>query len=146
MMRRQAWPTWSRRRRTPEVVRHHCEIASLQFDAELLAHFWRAKRSRFCRVLAGEAANHAKLEQWAWRRVNSLRLLYNHATVYVIGNFVILLIDLSTPGVPWFYDILLGWGLFLGLHALHAYELVSWSTLDWEQRTVRKLIEHRLHK
>jgi hypothetical protein len=62
----------------------------------------------------------------------------------VIANFVILLIDLSTPGVPWFYDILLGWGLILGLHALHAYELVPWSTLDWEQRTVGKLIERRL--
>ena len=38
---------------------------------------------------------------------------------------------------------LLGWGLFLGLHALYAYELVPWSTLDWEHRTVRKLIEQK---
>src|SRR5215471_3157020 len=93
-----------------------------------------------------EAARYAELEQWAWRRVRSLRVFYNHATVYVIANFVILLIDLSTPGGAWFYDILLGWGLFLSLHALHAYELVPWSTFDWEQRTVKRLIEHRLRK
>ena len=27
-------------------------------------------------------------EQWAWRRVRSLRVFYNHATVYVIANFI----------------------------------------------------------
>ncbi len=70
----------------------------------------------------------------------------NHATIYVIANFVILLVDISTPGGAWFYDVLLGWGLFLGLHALYAYELVPWSTLDWEHRTVKKLIEFRLRK
>jgi 2TM domain len=93
-----------------------------------------------------EAGDYAELEQWAWRRVRSLRAFYNHATVYVIANFVILLIDISTPGGAWFYDVLLGWGLFLGLHALYAYELVPWSTLDWEHRTAKKLIEFRLRK
>jgi hypothetical protein len=93
-----------------------------------------------------EAGHYAELEQWAWHRVRSLRMFYNHATIYVIANFIILLIDISTPGPAWFYNILLGWGLFLGLHALYAYELVPWSRLDWEQRTVKKLIEHRLRK
>ena len=93
---------------------------------------------------AREVARRAELERWAWRRVRTLRFFYNHVTVYVVANFVLLLVDLSTPGDPWFYDILFGWGLFVGLHALHAYELVPWSTLDWEQRTVRALIEQRL--
>ena len=97
-------------------------------------------------VAAREAAQHAELEQWAWRRVRSLRSFYNHATIFVIANFLILLVDISTRGNPWFYDVLLGWGLFLGLHALYAYELVPWSRLDWEHRTVKKLIEHRLRK
>jgi hypothetical protein len=47
-------------------------------------------------------------------------------------------------GQPWFYDVLPGWGLFLGLHALHAYDLVPWSNFDWEQRTAKRLIEKRL--
>ena len=107
----------------------------------------RGQASEEVVVLPGPGVRHlaheAELEQWAWRRIRSLRVFYNHATVYVIANFVLLLIDVSTPGPPWFYDVLLGWGLFLGLHALYAYELVPWSTLDWEQRTVRKLIEQR---
>jgi len=107
----------------------------------------RGQASEGVVVLPGPGVRHlahqAELEQWAWRRIRSLRIFYNHATVYVIANFVLLLIDISTPGPPWFYDVLLGWGLFLGLHALYAYELVPWSTLDWEQRAVRKLIEQR---
>jgi hypothetical protein len=93
-----------------------------------------------------EAADYAEIEQWAWRRVRSLRLFYNHATIYVIANFIILLVDISTPGPAWFYNVLLGWGLFLGLHALYAYELIPWSRLDWEHRTAKKLMEVRLRK
>jgi hypothetical protein len=66
--------------------------------------------------------------------------------MYVILNLIILLIDLSTPGQAWFYEVLLGWGLLLGLHALHAFDLVPWSTFDWERRTVERLIEKRLRK
>jgi hypothetical protein len=110
----------------------------------------RGQGSEAVTVLPGpgarEAAHLAELEQWAWRRVRSLRVFYNHATLYVVANFLILLIDLSTPGHPWFYNVLLGWGLFLGLHALYAYELVPWSTLNWEQRAVKKLMEQRLRK
>lgn len=88
-----------------------------------------------------EAAREAELEQWAWRRVKELRLFYSHLTIYVIINFALLLIDVSTPGDPWFYKVLLGWGLFVGLHAAYAYELLPWSTRDWEQRTVKTLME-----
>jgi hypothetical protein len=90
-----------------------------------------------------EAAREAEIERWAWRRVKSLRLFYTHLTIYVIVNFVILLIDVSTPGDPWFYQVLLGWGLFVGLHAAHTYELLPWSSRDWEQRKVQELIEQQ---
>ena len=89
------------------------------------------------------AAHYGEVEYWAWRRAGSLRVFYNHATIYVIANFVILLIDISTPGPAWFFNVLLGWGLFLSLHALYTYELVPWSILDWEHRTAKKLIESR---
>ena len=54
---------------------------------------------------AREAGHYAELEQWAWRRVRSLRVFSNHATIYMIANFVILLVDISTPGGAWFYDL-----------------------------------------
>lgn len=88
-----------------------------------------------------EAAQEAELEQWAWRRVKALRLFYTHLTVYVILNFILLLIDISTPGEAWFYKVLLGWGLFLALHAAFTYELLPWSRRDWEQTKVRELMD-----
>lgn len=90
-----------------------------------------------------EAARQAELEKWAWRRVRSLRAFYSHMTAYVIINFVLFLIDSATPGPAWFYAPLTGWGLVLCLHALHAYEMLPWTTHDWEQRKVRDLIESR---
>ncbi|HTZ80668.1 MAG TPA: 2TM domain-containing protein [Stellaceae bacterium] len=90
-----------------------------------------------------EAAREVELEQWAWQRVKGLRLLYTHLTIYVFVNIILLLVDASTPGDPWFYKVLLGWGLLVGLHAAHTYELLPWSTRDWEQRKVRQLIEEQ---
>ncbi|HKO10125.1 MAG TPA: 2TM domain-containing protein, partial [Alphaproteobacteria bacterium] len=57
---------------------------------------------------AREAAREAELEQWAWRRVKSLRLFYTHLSLFAIVNILLLLIDVSTPGDPWFYQVLLG--------------------------------------
>jgi len=93
-----------------------------------------------------EAARHVELEQWAWRRVKSLRLLYMHLTAYIFGNVILLLIDVSTPGEVWFYKVLLGWGLIVALHAAYTYELLPWSTADWEQRKVRDLIERQRNR
>ena len=96
-------------------------------------------------IAVREAAHAAEVEQWAWRRIRSLRLFYNHLTIFVVVNFILLLIDVSTPGAPWFYQVLLGWGMFVGLHAAHTYELLPWTNRDWEQRKVKELIEERRH-
>jgi hypothetical protein len=95
---------------------------------------------------AREAARMAELEQWAWRRVRSLRAFYSHLTAYVLVNFVLFLIDSTTAGPAWFYIPLTGWGLLLCLHALHAYEMLPWTTQGWEQRKVRDLIDTRLRR
>lgn len=88
-----------------------------------------------------QAAREAELEHWALGRVRSLRLFYTHFTIFVVANVILLLVDVSTPGDPWFYKVLLGWGLVLGLHAMHTYELLPWSTHDWEQRKVHEFVE-----
>ena len=90
-----------------------------------------------------EAAREVELEQWAWRRVKGLRLLYSHLTAYVFINIILLLVDVSTPGDPWFYKVMLGWGMLVGLHAAYTYELLPWATRDWEQQKVRQLMEDR---
>jgi hypothetical protein len=90
-----------------------------------------------------EAAREVELEQWAWRKVKSLRVLYSHLSIFVFVNVALLLIDVSTPGEVWFYKVLIGWGLLVGLHAAYTYELLPWSTRDWEQRKVRELMDEQ---
>lgn len=90
-----------------------------------------------------EAAREVELEQWAWRKVKSLRLLYSHLTFFVFANVILLLIDVSTSGEVWFYKVLVGWGLLVGLHAAYTYELLPWSTRDWEQRKVHELMDEQ---
>src|SRR5262249_60437082 len=90
-----------------------------------------------------EAAREVELEQWAWRKVKGLRLLYTHLSMFVFANVVLLLIDVSTPGEVWFYKVLVGWGLLVGLHAAYTYELLPWSTRDWEQRKVPELMDEQ---
>jgi 2TM domain len=92
---------------------------------------------------AREAAQMIEIEQWAWRRVRALRFFFSHLTAYVIINFLLFMIDSTTPGPAWFYAPLIGWGMLVVLHGLHAYELLPWTTPDWEARKVRELIETR---
>jgi hypothetical protein len=93
---------------------------------------------------AHDMAHAAEIERWAKHRVKSLRAFYTHLTVYVLVNFVLVLIDVSTPGEPWFYTPLLGWGLLLALHAAQAYEMIPWLSHDWERRKVNELMRRRL--
>jgi 2TM domain len=97
-------------------------------------------------VSAREAAQLAEIEQWAWRRVRALRGFYSHLTAYVIINFVLFMIDSTTPGPAWFYAPLIGWGLLVCLHGLHAYEMLPWTTQGWEERKVRELIDSRTRR
>ena len=92
---------------------------------------------------AREAALTAEIERWAWRRVRSMRLFFSHVTVFIVVNFLLFVVVAATNGSSWFYAPLIGWGMFLALHGLHAYELLPWTTHDWEQRKVRELIENR---
>jgi 2TM domain len=91
-----------------------------------------------------EAGRIAEVERWAWQRVRSLRLFYSHLSVFLIANFALIMVDLSTEGETWFYIPLLAWGLVVGLHAAQAHEMLPWFTADWEQRKVREFMERRL--
>ncbi len=89
---------------------------------------------------AREAAREVETEQWAWRRVRALRTFYSHLTIYAAANFGLMAVDFFTPGGPWFFWPLLGWGLVIGMHAAQTYERLPWFTQDWEQRKVRELM------
>lgn len=95
-------------------------------------------------VAVREQARIAEIEQWAWRRVRAMRAFYTHLTLYVGVNFILFLVDTTTPGPAWFYIPLLSWGLIVVMHGLHAYDMLPWTTGDWEKRKVRELIISRL--
>lgn len=95
-------------------------------------------------VSAREAARAIEAEKWAWARVRALSMFYTHMMIYVGVNFVLIPVDLFTPGGPWFYWPLLGWGFCVGVHAAQTYEKLPWFTRDWEQRKVQELTEKAL--
>lgn len=49
--------------------------------------------------------------------------LYVHATIFVLVNATLLLIDALTPGSWWFFWPLAGWGIGLAAHALRVLAL-----------------------
>lgn len=93
-----------------------------------------------------EAARRAEIEQWAWRRMRAMRAFYTHLTIFAGINFILFLVDSATAGPAWFYVPMLGWGLLLAMHGLHAYDLLPWTTQGWEQRKVRELIVGRMRE
>ncbi len=97
-------------------------------------------------VSAREAARVAEAEKRAWKRVRALKIFYTHMMIYVVVNFVLIPFDLFTPGGPWFYWPLLGWGLCLGVHAAQTYEKLPWFTRDWEQRKVQELMQEIIRR
>ena len=49
--------------------------------------------------------------------VQARRGLYAHAMVYAIVNLLLFVLDSVTPGGPWFWWPLIGWGIALLINA-----------------------------
>jgi len=57
----------------------------------------------------------------AHARVQAIRGFYVHASVLVVVNVGLFVINLLTGGGWWFYWLLIGWGIGLGAHALGVF-------------------------
>lgn len=58
-----------------------------------------------------------------------------HATVYVLVNILLLVINLVfVPQVLWFFYPLIGWGIGLTMHFLFAVLWVGRETEEWQAR------------
>jgi hypothetical protein len=74
-------------------------------------------------------------------RAKELRDFYTHATIYVLVNIGLFVINVLTGGGWWFYWPLLGWGVGLGIHALSVFALGGGAFgRDWEERKTRELM------
>ena len=81
--------------------------------------------------------------QRAHARVQALKGFYTHATVYVVVNIGLFVINLLTGGGWWFYWPLIGWGIGLGAHAIGVFGFSGggpWGR-EWEERKTRELID-----
>lgn len=82
----------------------------------------------------------------ARKRVQELKGFYVHALMYLLVNVALLVMDLLTPGGPWFYWPMLGWGIGLAAHGLGTFGLPGLFGADWEERKTRELVERELQR
>lgn len=95
-----------------------------------------ACRSRFI-----DDPNLSVAERDARRRVHDLRNFYKHLAVFAVINVGLAAINLiASPGRLWFHWPLLGWGVWLALHAFATYGRGRWLGAEWEERKVRQLL------
>ncbi len=76
----------------------------------------------------------------AHKRVEELRGFYMHLLMYVAVSLGLFFIDLLSPGGPWFFWPVIGWGIFV---VVHGVSLLMEGTLlgdRWEERKIRQFM------
>lgn len=77
----------------------------------------------------------------ARKRVQELKGFYTHATVFVLVNVVLIVIDVATGSGWWFFWPLLGWGIGLTAHGVNIFGISGRFGSDWEERKIRELMD-----
>ena len=76
----------------------------------------------------------------AQKAVQARRGLYGHAMVYAIVNAALFTIDSLTPGGPWFYWPMIGWGIGLVINAVVVLTGLTPGS-EAEERAIRRYLE-----
>ena len=76
----------------------------------------------------------------AQKVVQARRGLYGHAMVYAIVNTALFVLDRLTPGGPWFYWPLIGWGIALVINAVVVVTGLTPGS-EAEERAIRRYLE-----
>lgn len=78
----------------------------------------------------------------AQKRVIEIRKFYEHLTVYLLINPIVIVVNLMTsPGYLWCIWSLMGWGAAVILHGLKAFEYSPFFGKDWEERKINEILE-----
>ncbi|TDP02337.1 2TM domain-containing protein [Flavobacterium sp. 245] len=88
--------------------------------------------------------NYTKAERYleVQKRVKELREFYEHLTVFILVNPILIVVNLMTsPGYLWFVWSLLGWGFAIVMHALKAFRISPAFSKEWEERKIREILE-----
>jgi len=76
----------------------------------------------------------------AKKAVEERRGLYAHTLVYLIVNTMLFGIDFFTPGGPWFYWPLFGWGIGLLIHLTMYFSGLTPGS-EAEERAIQKYMQ-----
>lgn len=88
--------------------------------------------------------NYTEAERYykAQKKVKEIREFYEHLTVYLLVNPIVIVVNVMTsPGYLWFIWCLMGWGIGLILHGLTVFNLPPFFDKDWEERKIREILE-----
>lgn len=76
----------------------------------------------------------------AAKRVEEITGFYVHATIFVIINLLLILINVTiTDDIIWAHWVFLGWGLGLAAHAVSVFGKTPAFITRWQIRKMRQL-------
>ena len=80
--------------------------------------------------------------QKAKERVEAIKGLYIHLTVYVVVNLILFSINMIvSPDGLWFLWPLMGWGVGVVIHALSVFGFGPGFGADWEEKKIAELMK-----
>ncbi|MRX68267.1 histidine kinase [Flavobacterium resistens] len=83
----------------------------------------------------------------AQKRVKEIKEFYQHLTVFLLCNPIVIVVNLMTsPGYLWFIWSLLGWGFAIVMHAMKVFRISPAFSKEWEERKIRELLEKENNK
>lgn len=94
-----------------------------------------------CRSRLTDDPSVSVAERDARRQVRGLRNFYHHLALFVLVNIALAALNfLVSPARLWFYWPLLGWAVWLLLHAFRTFARGRWLGAEWEQRKFQQLM------
>ena len=78
----------------------------------------------------------------AQKKVKEIKAFYEHLTVYVLTNPIVIVVNFMTsPEYLWCLWSLMGWGMALIIHGLHVFSLPPFFNKKWEEKKIREILE-----
>jgi fumarate reductase subunit C len=88
--------------------------------------------------------NYTEAERYyqAHKKVKEIKEFYQHLTVYLLCNPVVIIVNLLTsPGYLYFWFSVLGWGVAIVLHGLKAFDRIPFFSKEWEERKIQEFLD-----
>jgi hypothetical protein len=78
----------------------------------------------------------------ARKRVRQIKGFYIHATVFVLVNVFLVILNLATTRREiWFFWPLFGWGIGLVAHGIAVFGFGGLWGREWEERKIKQIVE-----